>query len=83
MKANENGSNDAQPPETDDLFETANLFPRTTGLPMTVWVTSRGNARHDAKGQGQFEPRQSDEPGERSSCRCSAPAARHRRSSFG
>jgi hypothetical protein len=30
----------------DDLFETANLFPRTTGLPMTVWVSRRGNARH-------------------------------------
>src|SRR5437868_10095434 len=25
----------------------ANLFPRTTGLPMTVWVSPRGSARHD------------------------------------
>jgi hypothetical protein len=33
--------------ETEDLFEMANLFPRTTGLPMTVWVSPRGNARHD------------------------------------
>jgi hypothetical protein len=24
--------------ETEDLFEMANLFPATTGLPMTVWV---------------------------------------------
>jgi hypothetical protein len=35
--------------EDDDLFETANLFPDTTGLPMTVWVNPRGNARHDIK----------------------------------
>jgi hypothetical protein len=33
--------------DADDLFEMANLFPRTTGLPMTVWVSPRGNARHD------------------------------------
>lgn len=36
-------------PETDELFEMANLFPRTTGLPMTVWVGPRGNARHDVR----------------------------------
>lgn len=27
----------------------ANLFPATTGLPMTVWVSPRGGARHDAR----------------------------------
>jgi hypothetical protein len=27
----------------------ANLFPGTTGLPMTVWVSSRGNSRHDIR----------------------------------
>ena len=32
-----------------DLFEMANQFPRTTGLPMTVWVGPRGNAQHDAR----------------------------------
>jgi hypothetical protein len=32
--------------DSDELFETAKLFPRTTGLPMTVWVSPRGNARH-------------------------------------
>jgi len=32
-----------------DLFRIANLFPRTTGLPMTVWVSPRGRARHDAR----------------------------------
>ena len=36
-------------PEADELFEMANLFPRTTGLPMTVWVSPRGNARHDVR----------------------------------
>jgi hypothetical protein len=33
--------------ESDELFEMANLYPRTTGLPMTVWVS--GNARHDVR----------------------------------
>jgi hypothetical protein len=33
----------------DELFEMANLFPRTTGLPMTVWVSPRGSARHDVR----------------------------------
>jgi len=39
------------PPESeaDDLFEMANLFPVTTGLPMTLWVSPRGNARHDVR----------------------------------
>jgi hypothetical protein len=32
-----------------DLYEMANLFPATTGLPMTVWVSPRGNARHDVR----------------------------------
>lgn len=35
--------------ETEDLFEMANLFPVNTGLPMTVWVSPRGNARHDVR----------------------------------
>ena len=35
--------------EGDELFEMANLFPRTTGLAMTVWVSPRGNARHDVR----------------------------------
>ena len=35
--------------DADELFEMANLFPRTTGLPMTVWVSPRGNGRHDAR----------------------------------
>jgi hypothetical protein len=39
----------ASEPDTDELFEMANLFPRTTGLPMTVWVSPRGKARHDVR----------------------------------
>jgi len=35
--------------KNDELFEMANLYPRTTGLPMTVWVSPRGNARHDVR----------------------------------
>jgi hypothetical protein len=35
--------------EAEDLFEMANLYPDTTGLPMTVWVSPRGTARHDVR----------------------------------
>jgi hypothetical protein len=35
--------------DQNDLFEMANLFPRTTGLPMTIWVSPRGGARHDVR----------------------------------
>jgi hypothetical protein len=35
--------------DPEDLFEMANLYPSTTGLPMTVWVSPRGNARHDVR----------------------------------
>ena len=33
----------------DDLYEMANLFPDDTGLPVTVWVSPRGRARHAAR----------------------------------
>jgi hypothetical protein len=33
----------------DDLFEMANFYPRDTGLPMTVWVSVKGNAWQDAR----------------------------------
>ena len=32
-----------------DLFEMANLYPRDTGLPMTIWVSPKGKARHDVR----------------------------------
>ncbi len=33
--------------DEDAPYEMANLFPRDTGLPMTVWVSLKGRARHD------------------------------------
>ena len=33
----------------EDLYLIANLRPDTTGLPMVVWVSERGRARHDAR----------------------------------
>ena len=35
--------------ESRETYEMANLYPRETGLPMTVWVSPRGRARHDAR----------------------------------
>ena len=35
--------------DSDDIFFMTNLSPRMTGLPMTVWVSPRGNARHDLR----------------------------------
>jgi hypothetical protein len=35
--------------ESNDTFELASLYPRDTGLPMTIWVSPRGRARHDAR----------------------------------
>jgi hypothetical protein len=33
----------------EDFYEMANLFPADTGLPMVVWVSERGHARHDVR----------------------------------
>jgi hypothetical protein len=35
--------------EVEAPYEMANLYPRETGLPMTVWAGPRGHARHDAR----------------------------------
>ena len=35
--------------QEDDLYEMANLYPRHTGLPVTVWVSVKGGARHAAR----------------------------------
>jgi hypothetical protein len=35
--------------QTADFFEMANLSPALTGLPMIVWISERGHARHDAR----------------------------------
>ena len=49
MKSSNPISEKADARTSDELYEMANLYPRTTGLPMTVWVGPRGNARHDAR----------------------------------
>jgi hypothetical protein len=33
----------------EDLFLMSNLSPRRTGLPFVVWISPRGNARHDVR----------------------------------
>lgn len=43
-----------------DTFEMANLAPRTTGLPLTVWVSPRGHARHDARIKVSLTPGKMD-----------------------
>jgi hypothetical protein len=35
--------------EPGGLFESANLSPTLTGLPMVVWISERGRARHGAR----------------------------------
>jgi hypothetical protein len=35
------------PKTEEDFFEMADLFPDDTGLPMVVWASERGHARHD------------------------------------
>jgi hypothetical protein len=49
-------ADDQRDQEVDDLYEMANLFPRTTGLPMTVWVSPRGRATHDARVKVSLTP---------------------------
>jgi hypothetical protein len=47
--SNRDGVSRGTPASDDGLYEMANLYPRTTGLPMTVWVSARGSARHDLR----------------------------------
>ena len=35
--------------ESEAPYEMVNLVPRMTGLPMTVWASPRGQARHDVR----------------------------------
>ena len=39
----------AGPRAGGDPFAMTNLYPRRTGLPMTIWVSPRGHARHAAR----------------------------------
>ena len=39
-----------EPVETeDDFFLMSNLSPRSTRLPFVVWISPKGNARHDVR----------------------------------
>jgi hypothetical protein len=46
--AEEHGSRRA-PLTAEEQYEMTNLSPRMTGLPMVVWVSPRGRARHDVR----------------------------------
>lgn len=37
----------------DELYLMSNLHPEDTGLPMVVWLSHRGRARHDARAKVQ------------------------------
>lgn len=39
-----------------DTYAMTNLFPRSTGLPLTVWVGPRGRARHAARIEVSLTP---------------------------
>jgi hypothetical protein len=43
--------------DADLLFEMANLNPKKTGLPFVVWISPRGNARHDVQIKVSAGPR--------------------------
>jgi hypothetical protein len=43
-----------------DTYEMSNLFPRTTGLLLTVWVSPRGRARHAARIKVSLTPGKMD-----------------------
>ena len=36
-------------PESEGLFEIANLFSKHTGLPFVVWISYKGSAQHDVR----------------------------------
>lgn len=49
MKASDLAPESFQAIGSEDIFEMTNLSPRMTGLPKSVWVSPRGNARHDVR----------------------------------
>ena len=49
MRSAKLASEAAATPDSEDIFHLTNLSPRITGLPMSVWVSPRGNARHDVR----------------------------------
>ena len=53
-------ADDRRDQEADQLYEMANLFPRTTGLPLTVCVSPRGRASHRARIKVSLTPGRMD-----------------------
>src|SRR5215213_8847281 len=49
MKSGRTASAAPATADTEDIFHMTNFTPRMTGLPMSVWVSPRGNARHDIR----------------------------------
>jgi len=49
MKSGRTASEAPATADTEDTFHMTNFTPRMTGLPMSVWVSPRGNARHDVR----------------------------------
>ena len=47
----------ARQDDSDALFEMANLVGKRTGLPFVVWISPRGNARHDVRVKVSRGPR--------------------------
>ena len=65
---------DERTPKTS--FDMTNLTPRMTGLPMTVWVSPRGNARHDVRIKVNMTHGRSDDHRQYGCCRASARSPR-------
>jgi hypothetical protein len=49
MRAREIKNELAEREDEEAPFEMANLYPRDAGLPMTIWVSPKGRARHDVR----------------------------------
>jgi len=49
VRAAKSASPESASSDTEDIFHMTNLPPRLTGLPMSIWVRPRGNARHDVR----------------------------------
>ena len=62
-------------PDSDELFEMASLFPRTTGLPMTVWSARAGPDPQNRRRLSPPHPR--EQGGEASSVRASPLLSKH------
>jgi hypothetical protein len=43
------GTDDPSRTKAEVPYEMVNLVPRMTGLPMTIWASPRGQARHDLR----------------------------------